>query len=232
MVEFLTDAAKGAQRATLVLAHGAGAPMDSAFMSAIAKATALHGVRVLRFEFAYMAARRLGTRKLPPRMPVLMGEYEAALSEAARSANGAPLLIGGKSMGGRVASMIADTASSHSAILGCVCLGYPFHPAGKPETKRTAHLIELNCPTLIIQGERDALGDRREVDGLQLSKAIEIAWIKDGDHDLKPRAKSGSTHAEAIENAAVAIARFVDGVSKSRRRRSRRKTADRGDLGS
>lgn len=209
MVEFLIDGGKGRPRATIVLAHGAGAPMDSPFMSAIAAAITDHGLRVLRFEFGYMAARRQGSRKPPPKMSVLMQEYEAAIAEAAKLAMGTPLLIGGKSMGGRIASMIAGEAFGAGKIRGCVCLGYPFHPAGKPDQLRTAHLVDLACPTLVIQGERDALGDKHEVSSMTLSKAIDVVWIADGDHDLKPRIKSGSTQAEAIDTAADAIARFA-----------------------
>lgn len=210
MVEFLIDAGKGRPRATVLLAHGAGAPMDSPFMGMIAAAIKNHGLSVLRFEFGYMAARRQGSRKPPSRMPGLIQEYQAAIADAAKLAAGTPLLIGGKSMGGRVASMIADDVYEAGRICGCVCLGYPFHPSGRPAELRTAHLNALKCPTLIVQGERDALGNKSEVTSLDLSRAIKVVWIKDGDHDLKPRIKSASTMAEAIEIAAAAVARFAE----------------------
>ncbi len=148
---------------TILLAHGAGAPMDSASMTATAKALAAVGFRVARFEFGYMAARRNGQRKPPPRAETLNPEYEAAIAELGASG---PLIIGGKSMGGRVASMIADEAYSGGRIAGLLCLGYPFHPPGKPTQLRTRHLADLRTPTLVCQGTRDEFGTRDEVDGL------------------------------------------------------------------
>ncbi|MGO6790006.1 alpha/beta family hydrolase [Rhizobium ruizarguesonis] len=172
-------------RFTILLAHGAGAPMDSASMTAAANALAGVGFRVARFEFAYMAARRtLEGRKPPPRAETLNPEYEAAIAELGASG---PLIIGGKSMGGRVASMIADDLHRRGKIAGLLCLGYPFHPPGQPEKLRTGHLTGLTTPALICQGTRDEFGTRDEVPGYDLSDRIEILWLEDGDHDLKPR---------------------------------------------
>lgn len=125
---FLIDGPADA-RLTLLLSHGAGAPMDSAAMSAIARALAGVGLRVARFEFGYMAARRSGLRKPPPRAETLQPEYRAAV--AALGLDG-PMVIGGKSMGGRVASMVADDLHAQGRIAGLLCLGYPFHPPGRP----------------------------------------------------------------------------------------------------
>jgi predicted alpha/beta-hydrolase family hydrolase len=171
-------------RFTILLAHGAGGPMDSASMTSAANALAAAGFRVIRFEFAYMAARRTGGRKPPPRAETLIPEYEAAIAELGTSG---PLIIGGKSMGGRVASMVADDLYRQQKIAGLLCLGYPFHPPGQPEKLRTAHLKELATPALICQGTRDEFGTRDEVPGYDLSDRIEILWLEDGDHDLKPR---------------------------------------------
>lgn len=185
----------------LLLAHGAGAPMDSPFMDAIAGALAGHGVRTLRFEFPYMAARRDDGRKRPPdRMPKL----EAAFRDAYVAAGGG-IFIGGKSMGGRVASMLADDLGAG----GVLCLGYPFHPPGKPDRLRTEHLRELQTPGLIVQGERDPFGKREEVGGYGLSPAIRLVWAADGDHNLKPRKASGHSHAGNIAAAAAAAAGFI-----------------------
>jgi predicted alpha/beta-hydrolase family hydrolase len=182
--DFLIDGAENAD-VTILLAHGAGAPMDSASMTAATKALVAIGFRVARFEFSYMAARRTsGTRKPPPRAETLIPEYQAAIK--ALDVKG-PLIIGGKSMGGRVASMIADELYSAGAISGLLCLGYPFHPPGKPESLRTAHLIDLKAPALICQGTRDEFGTIDEVGTYGLSERIEILWLEDGDHDLKPR---------------------------------------------
>jgi uncharacterized protein len=184
MTKFLFDGPDEAE-ATILLAHGAGAPMDSASLSASTKALAAAGLRVVRFEFDYMASRRISQAKRPPpRAEKLISEYIAAID--ALDAMG-PLVIGGKSLGGRVASMIADQLHPFGRIAGLLCLGYPFHPIGKPDQLRTAHLADMQTPTLIVQGTRDPFGTREEVATYKLSKAIEILWLEDGDHDLKPR---------------------------------------------
>jgi predicted alpha/beta-hydrolase family hydrolase len=211
MPDFLFDGPERAT-ATILLAHGAGAPMDSASLNATAKALATAGFRVARFEFGYMAARRTGTRKPPPRAETLQPEYRAAI--AALSAKG-PLIIGGKSMGGRVASMIADSLSSEGRIAGLLCLGYPFHPPEKPQQLRTAHLADLRTPTLIVQGTRDPFGTRDEVATYALSKAIEILWLEDGDHDLKPRKTvSGFTAADHLRSMAERVAAWGQALTR------------------
>ncbi len=190
--------------ATILLAHGAGAPMDSASMTAVAQAIASEGLRVARFEFGYMAARREGVRKPPPRAETLMPEYLAAI-HALRLRG--PLVIGGKSMGGRVASMIADEAYAAGSIVGLLCLGYPFHPPAKPAQTRTAHLANMKTPALIFQGTRDEFGTREDVAGYDLSPQIEIVWLEDGDHDLKPRKTisgfSAEDHLRVVANSTL-----------------------------
>lgn len=199
---FLFDG-PAAARVTVLLAHGAGTPMDSPAMTAIARALAA-GLRVARFEFGYMAARRgSGVRKPPPRAEALVPEYQEAV--AALSAPG-PLVIGGKSMGGRVASMVADELHAAGKISALLCLGYPFHPPGKPDRLRTHHLERLATPALICQGTRDPFGTREEVGEYPLSPAIEILWLEDGDHDLKPRKRvSGLTAADHLQSVAKAV---------------------------
>ncbi|MBX3579542.1 MAG: alpha/beta hydrolase [Rhizobiaceae bacterium] len=192
-------------KTTLILAHGAGGPMDTDWMNAMADALARHGVRTARFEFGYMAARRTGERKPPSPANVLIGQYVRAIETVEAKGR---LLIGGKSMGGRMASMIADKQYKEGKIAGLVCLGYPFHPPGQPEKLRTDHLENLACPTLIFQGERDPFGTREEVAGYPLSKAIDVRWMVDGDHDLKPRKASGATLAEHMDSVAAAVAAF------------------------
>jgi predicted alpha/beta-hydrolase family hydrolase len=195
-------------RATILLAHGAGAPMDSASMNAVAKALAAVGLGVARFEFSYMAARRTGMgRKPPPRAEMLKDEYLAAVDELAAAS---PLIIGGRSMGGRVASMVADTLFAKDAIFGLICLGYPFHPPAKPAQLRTKHLEGLKTPTLICQGTRDGFGTRDEVSSYALSDKIGILWLEDGDHDLKPRKTiSGFAAADHLKTMADAVAAFA-----------------------
>ncbi|CAN7525043.1 alpha/beta hydrolase family protein [Rhizobium sp. LjRoot254] len=186
---------------TILLAHGAGAPMDSAAMATMSAALSGAGFRVARFEFGYMAARRTSeSRKPPPKAELLMGEYRAAVEKLGAEGK---LVIGGKSMGGRVASMIADELHK---VAGLLCLGYPFHPPGKPESLRTGHLEVLATPALICQGTRDIFGSREEVSGYTLSKKIEILWLEDGDHDLKPRkAISGFSVADHMKSMANAV---------------------------
>ncbi|MCG8692057.1 MAG: dienelactone hydrolase family protein [Minwuiales bacterium] len=188
---------------TVILAHGAGAPMDSPFMARFAALLGNSGYRVARFEFPYMARRRAeGGRRPPDRQPILLESWRAAVSALD---GGDKVAIGGKSMGGRMASMIADEAGAR----GLVCIGYPFHPPGKPESLRTAHLTTLKTPTLILQGERDPFGGRDEVAGYDLSPQIRLAWLPDGDHDLKPRKKSGFTADGNMTAAVDATAGFL-----------------------
>ena len=204
--DFLFDGPNNA-RVTILLAHGAGAPMDSASMNAVAKVLAAAGFRVARFEFAYMAARRTGERKPPPKAETVMPQYVAAIDDL--HAKG-PLIIGGKSMGGRVASMIADDEFANGRIAGLLCLGYPFHPMGRPDQLRTKHLLDLKTPTLICQGTRDELGNRFEVGDYGLSDEIEVFWLEDGDHDLKPRkAISGFTTAQHLQGVADKVVEWT-----------------------
>lgn len=208
---FLFDGPEDAA-VTILLAHGAGAPMDSASMTATAKALAAAGFRVARFEFAYMAARRYGHRKPPPRAETVNPEYIAAVE--ALGAKG-PLIIGGKSMGGRVASMVADELHGAGKIAGLLCLGYPFHPPAKPEQLRTKHLAGLKTPTLICQGTRDEFGTREEVAGYTLSDRIEILWLEDGDHDLKPRKSvSGFSTADHLKTLAETVADWTKTLTR------------------
>jgi uncharacterized protein len=199
-----------APAAWLLMAHGAGAAMDSAFLEAMAAALCERGLGVMRFEFAYMAARRKGgSRRPPPKAETLVGELVDAVATAGTQRPRAPIFVGGKSMGGRVASMAARDLWQRGMIAGCVCLGYPFHPPKKPDALRTAHLLDTRCPTLIVQGERDPLGTRAEVEGLRLAPAIEFAWLADGDHDFAPRRASGQTTETNRAMAADAVNRFV-----------------------
>jgi len=209
MAGFLVDGDRQA-RATVLLAHGAGAPMDTPWMDAVARALAAARLRVIRFEFAYMAARRAGTRKPPPRADLLVPEYRDAVERLGAEA---PLIIGGKSMGGRVASMVADDMHAAGKATGLLCLGYPFHPLGKPAQPRTGHLIDLKTPTLICQGTRDPFGTREEVSSYELSDRIEILWLEDGDHDLKPRKTvSGITAAEHLRTLAAEVRAWADRI--------------------
>ena len=205
---FIFDGPEDAE-VTILLAHGAGAPMDSGSMNATTKALAAAGLRIARFEFAYMASRRTDAgRKPPPRADKVMPEFLAAVDDLGPT-NG-PLIIGGKSMGGRVASMVADSLYDAGRIAGLSCLGYPFHPPGQPEQLRTKHLVGLKTPSLIVQGTRDEFGTREEVTRYELSPTIELMWLEDGDHDLKTRKSiSGFSAADHLATMAASVKAWI-----------------------
>ncbi len=200
--DFLIDGPSSAAL-TVVLAHGAGAPMDSPFMTRVARAVAAEGFRVARFEFPYMRARRRGGKRgAPDREPVLRQSWLEAIGLAG---GGGSVVIGGKSLGGRIASMVADEAS----VRGVVCLGYPFHPPGQPKRLRTSHLETLTTRALIVQGTRDPFGTRQDVAQYRLSPSISIHWLEDGDHSWKPRASSGRTEEQNLLEGIEAVWRFL-----------------------
>lgn len=191
---------------TLLLAHGAGQGMDAPFMARMASALGRAGLRVVRFEFPYMTEiQRTGRRKPPNREPVLLEHWNQIIDQSLAAGTDAQrLVIGGKSLGGRMASLIADERAA-----GLVCLGYPFHPPGKPDRLRTEHLQALHTPTLICQGTRDPFGKPDEVAGYALAPSIRLAWIEDGDHSFKPRTQSGRTWEQNLDQAAEVVLDFV-----------------------
>jgi predicted alpha/beta-hydrolase family hydrolase len=201
--EFLFDGPTDAAL-TVVLAHGAGAPMNTPFLSSVARGLAAGGYRVARFEFPYMRARRDSGRKggAPDREPILRNSWKEAVEKLG---GGGRLVIGGKSMGGRIASMVADEVGAR----GLVCLGYPFHPPGRPEKLRTKHLETLATPALVVQGTRDPFGTEEDVAGYRLSPAIRVVWLQDGDHSWKPRAASGRSEVQNMADAIAAIREFL-----------------------
>lgn len=193
-----------------LFAHGAGAPMDSDFMQALTGLLVEQGVGVVRFEFPYMVERRRnGGRRPPNRMDQLQESFHEHIDRVHREIAPQSLFIGGKSMGGRVATMLAQDCYDAGTIAGTICLGYPFHPQGKPEKLRTAHLQDLTCPTLVVQGTRDRLGNQEEVAGFELSSGIALAWLEDGDHDFKPRKASGFNQPQHWQSAADRAVSFM-----------------------
>lgn len=206
MSELLLNRPAKSAVAHVVLAHGAGSPMDAPFMNIIAEGLAGRDILVSRFEFAYMAMRRIdGKRRGPGSPKSLLQTWRDIIGNISGKL---PLFIGGKSMGGRLASMVSD----EPRLSGIICLGYPFHPPGKPEKLRTAHLETIPIPTLIVQGERDTFGNSVEVSSYNLSETVMIKWIPDGDHSFKPRRKSGFTEKDNLETAVNAAADFVGKV--------------------
>jgi predicted alpha/beta-hydrolase family hydrolase len=195
----------------LIIAHGAGADSQSDFMTDMASRIADEGIYVVRFDFPYMIKRQEDGKKRPPdRAPKLIAAWQDIIGDLAR-----PCVIGGKSMGGRIASMVANDAEIDNSegvdalIKGCTSLGYPFHPPGKPEKERTSHLQTLRKPLLMVQGTRDTMGTKDDVAGYTLDEGIEFEWLEDGNHDLKPRKATWVTYEEHLDRTAKAVAAFV-----------------------
>ncbi|HCG8031741.1 TPA: alpha/beta fold hydrolase [Vibrio parahaemolyticus] len=188
-----------------VFAHGAGAGMEHDFMTAVAKGLVEQGIRVVRFNFPYMVKRSEDGKKRPPdRAPKLLEAYSEVIAHFASS----PVVIGGKSMGGRMASLLAE----HELVAGIACLGFPFHPPGKPEKFKGDHLASIDKPTLILQGERDTFGKREEFDEFVFSQQVKVSFLPDGDHSFKPRKSSGHTAADNIALAVEQLSAFINEV--------------------
>lgn len=197
----------------LVLAHGAGAPMDSPWMNLVAAGLAREGVRTARFEFPYMErVRRTGTRRPPDPRPVLLGRFREAAGEVRARSPGRGLFVGGKSMGGRMASMVADELGAR----GLVCLGFPFHAPGREPGARILHLAGLATPALVVQGTRDPFGTPGEVASYDLAPGTRVLWVEGGDHDLAPPARSGRALEDALARACAEIRQFMSEASPKR----------------
>ena len=226
-------------KAIFVFAHGAGADLEHTFMQQVAELLNVHKISVLRFNFNYMDRRRIeGSRRPPDRMPKLLICYKSMLIQLNKlnEREGLPVFIGGKSMGGRVAATIAaedlsvltsggiteevsEEISEENNVLvsslldkikGVICLGYPFHPQKKPEKLRLVPLQQTQKPLLIIQGDRDALGDQTEINTYDFSPLCQVKFLQDGDHSFKPRVKSGFTFGQHIESAVKHMADFIN----------------------
>ena len=194
----------------LLLAHGAGAPMDSSWMNDLCEKLTQQNIQTARFEFPYMQNRRADGKKRPPdRAPVLLETWEAVIEELGRE----NLIIGGKSMGGQIASMAAaERDANGSPVAGCIILGYPFHAPGKPATVRAEHLAGLKTSSLILQGSRDPFGTRDKIAGYALSDAIKVHYLEDGEHSFIPRKASGRTQDENWEEAIAEMVGFISSI--------------------
>ncbi|MBL4789823.1 MAG: alpha/beta fold hydrolase [Kordiimonadaceae bacterium] len=191
------------KQARFLLAHGAGAGKESAYLQFFAQSIAAAGIECILFNFPYMTLmQETGKRRPPERAPKLLDHFRSLISHLNEDdgSSKTPLIIGGKSMGGRMASMLM--AEDPALADGLLLLGYPFHPPGKPEKLRTAHLKDITAPTLLIQGERDTFGGRAFLEKLSLPDTFETHLSPDGDHSFKPRKASGHTQegnwAEAV----------------------------------
>ncbi|MDG5500533.1 alpha/beta family hydrolase [Marinobacter sp. BGYM27] len=212
----VNHSSEGEAIAMIIFAHGAGAPMDSGFMVAMAEQLALNRVHVIRFEFGYMHQRRLdGKRRPPPKAEKLLGEFREVVEAVSAMNSGMPLFIGGKSMGGRIASLLAADANwVESGVAGCFCAGYPFHPPGKPGRWRTDHFNELAMPVRIAQGTRDPFGRYEEVEHhlaerLLGSPSLTVSWLESGEHDFRPTKASGRDQDDLIASAAQDAATWM-----------------------
>lgn len=197
-----------ASKRIFIMAHGAGAPMTSQWMESITKHLKNYNIQVIRFEFPYMEQRKLTDKKTPPnRKPILLKSWINVVREVQKKLKieTKDIYIGGKSMGGRMASLICDELN----VKGLICLGFPFHAPKKDPKDRISHLSSLRTKTMIIQGTRDPMGTKKEVSTYKLSKQIKIHWLEDGNHDLKPRVKSGYTFEFHMENSAKLINSFI-----------------------
>lgn len=202
-------------KVVLILAHGAGAPADSPFMEELAEALDGERIAVVRFEFPYMQRRRQDGKKRPPdRQPRLLESFRSVLAEVRAGIGGAcPVLIGGKSMGGRMASILA---AEDAGIDGVVCFGYPFHPPGKPDNWRIDHFPRIECPLLVVQGTRDPFGKPGEVIERQNELgSCQVVWLEGGNHDFQPLARQPETRQDLISKAASQVWSFIESRVRS-----------------
>jgi predicted alpha/beta-hydrolase family hydrolase len=204
----------GAQkpRAALVLAHGAGAPQTHPWMIRMAGALASRGLEVFTFNFLYTESRR----RLPDKNAVLEETWRAAAGavRARSEAAAGRLFIGGKSMGGRIATQVAaaEPPDAVGDLAGLVLLGYPLHPPGRPDKLRAAHLARVRAPMLFVQGSRDAFGSPAELEPFVLplaARGTRVFAIEGGDHSLVPPKSTGLDIGQVTARVAEEIVRFT-----------------------
>ena len=198
----------GTGAVNVVFSHGSGIGMNHEFMQWVAAAMSSKNFTVYLFEFGYMQQiQATGIKRPPPAVAKLELEYLAVLNELALPG---PLIIGGKSLGGRVASLIVERTNA----LGWFALGYPFHPQGKPQTLRVEHLLTSHKPGIIVQGARDALGSYDEVLGYKLPAHIDLSWLANMDHSFNPYKASHYSQIEAVEQSVLDIEQWVQSTLK------------------
>ncbi|XQW86157.1 alpha/beta fold hydrolase [Thalassotalea piscium] len=196
-------------KASVIFAHGAGAGKNSDFLNFVSEQLVSQGINVLRFNFPYMDKREFdGKRRPPDRMPKLL---ECLAKVVDDNPTDLPLFLMGKSMGGRVSATFAKM--NGEKVKGVICLGYPFHPQKQPEKLRLEPLQKLTKPVLIVQGDRDALGSKDDISHYELSSLCQLNFLPDGDHDLKPRVKSGYTHRQHLDSTITLINGFINEFS-------------------
>lgn len=222
MDPFIIDASSGEIRATLfetaqprwtlILAHGAGAGQGHPWMRARARDLADRGVRTVTFDFPYITAGR----KVPDRAPVLTEAWRTVVAEVASRFPVEPLAIGGKSMGGRMATMLLAEADAPAAVRGCVALGYPLHPPGKPDQLRVAHLGAIRVPLLVIQGERDPFGGGDEIRQAFVAAGArpDVVDVPAGGHGFEVRGRDARP-ADVYARVADVVAQWLGTLAPS-----------------
>jgi predicted alpha/beta-hydrolase family hydrolase len=193
-----------------VFGHGAGAGMAHPFMAAFVNGLAERGIATLRYQFPYMEQQS----KRPDTPRVAHGAVRAAVAEAARQLPGLPLLAGGKSYGGRMTSQ-AHALSPLPGVRGLVYVGFPLHPAGKPSDERAAHLAEVACPMLFLQGTRDELAALELLQPVvqRLGHRATLALFDDADHSFHVRSRSGRTDGQTLEAMLDTVAQWARACS-------------------
>lgn len=205
MIDVLREGAVDAP-VRILLAHGAGAGMDHAFLAELSRLLAGPEIEVVRFNFPYMTKRAEdGKRRPPDRQPLLLEHWRQMVREFAHPR----LFLAGKSMGGRMAAELYHDGGDAMNAAGLLILGYPFHPPAKPDRWRGDVLKQIKVPTLLLQGERDTFGSRAELAEFPFSPNVSVHWLTDGDHGFKPRKVSGVSEQENMQYAADTIKHFV-----------------------
>ncbi len=194
-------------RHTLILAHGAGAGQGHPWMRARAGDLATRGTRVITFDFPYISAGR----KVPDRTPVLLDTWRAVVAGVVARFPAEPLAIGGKSMGGRMATMVLAEDDAPRAVRGCVALGYPLHPPGKPDQLRVAHLSAIRVPLLVVQGTRDPFGGPDEIRQAFAAAGAraEVVEVPHGGHGFEVRVRDAK-QADVYARVADTLSRWLD----------------------
>jgi len=204
---------EGNQSATrlLILAHGAGAGMRHEFMQMLAQNLAAKDLCVLRFNFSYMQAiEQTGKRRPPEPVSQLIMQYAAVLDKFSNDYS--QIFLAGKSMGGRVATLLAQQALP-GKVKGILVYGFPFHPPKKQQPFKGAHLSIVKLPHLILQGERDPMGNRESLKAVSLDDKVQLSWLPDGDHSFVPRKRSGVSFAQNMSTTTQASMDFIHQIS-------------------
>lgn len=216
LVDVPTTTPEDARARCVLFAHGAGAPKDSAFMAAMARRLCEAGALVVRFDYPYMErARREGKRRPPDRAPKLLAAQREVL-RAARAEFGvedACWFLAGKSMGARMSTLLL-AEEPQLDVAGAILLGYPLHPAKKPEKLRSDHFDRLVAPCLFVSGTRDPLCDLElfERERVSIAGPHELLVVEGGDHDLAVLKRSGSTHDDVLDEVASVATRWMESI--------------------